>query len=357
MLDLYFSQIREDTAVERMVTTLVKPLRIVSIASGGCTSFSLLNDTVDVVYSVDLNPAQCSLVELKKAAMMVLNREEYLAFIGEKKHADRQLMFKQIRGQLPTYAKDYWDRHPQEIDAGINQCGVTERFYRFVGANIRNHAVPDQVWNDLFSCTSLDEQNALFDKHFTTDAWKTAAHILLSKTTHLLFFPAFMFTHTEENDFGAFFAGQFEKEVRTKPMGSNYFLSQLLFSSYIYDRPEGMPYYLTREGYDTVKRNLHKLVIVAKPLQPFLQDVKRIDAFYFSNVFDWAGAADCEAICKGVLQAKSAKAVLLYRNMLSAPPLPEFIMSRYDIDGALSARCLEQERSMMYRNITVGEVQ
>lgn len=165
--EIYFSQIREDSIVERQITATYQPNRIVVIGSGGCTALSILNDHVDVVYCIDINPAQCALIELKKVAM------------------------------------------------------------RFIGNNIRKNVYGDEIWQALFHYTTLQEQKEFFEKYLTTEAWKTALRVLLSKTTHLQFFPSFMFANAREDDFGLFFSHQFEKELHSKLVYNSLLASSL----------------------------------------------------------------------------------------------------------------------------------
>ena len=356
MHDLYFAQIREDSLVERALVAERAPARILCIGSGGCTALSLLSDRVEQVLAVDANPAQCALMELKKEAVRELTRAEYLAFIGEQPGQPRVEVFRRLAGRLTPPALEYWDAHASDIETGINQCGATERFYRFVGTNLRRSVCGDEVWRALLDCPDIAAQRALYEKHFTTEAWRTAIRVLLSRTTHLQFFPAFMFAQATENDLGGFFAAQFEREITRSRVFSNYFLSQFLFASYLPDRDEGMPGYLSEEGYAAAKRNIDKLVIVRGTLQDVLPRVDGIDAFFLSNVFDWAGPADRSKICEAILGAQAREAILLYRNMLSAHPLPDGFMRRLSIDAAQCERLCALERSMMYRQVVAAEL-
>ncbi len=354
MADIYFAQIREDSRVERALASLYLPKTIVSIGSGGCTSFSLLSDEVDTVYAVDANPAQAALIECKKAAIFALSRTEYLAFIGETDCKDRLAVYRGIAHLLPDYAREYWNEHSDDITVGINQCGATERFYRFIGSNIRNNIYDDEIWHALFACSSVDDQVEFHRKYLTSEKWQTAVRLLLSKTTHLQFFPAFMFAQASEHDFGMFFGAMFTKELHTKLVHNNYFLSQLLFASYLYEQPEGVPFYLTDEGYAQAKRNLHKLSVIPRTLQHVLPELSSVDAFFLSNVFDWAREAERHSICEAILKAASDHAAVLYRNMLSRHPLPGFFMERFMVDESRSSEMAGLERSMMYQRITVG---
>ncbi|MEH7238342.1 DUF3419 family protein [Bacillus sp. JJ1562] len=355
MSSIFFSQIREDSLVEREISKIAKPKKVLVIGSGGCTAFSILNDSVDQVLCVDVNPAQCALIELKKAAIQHLTRNEFLAFIGEVACQNRVQLYDAVVNDLPDYAREYWKKHIHEIELGINHCGVNERFYRFIGENICRNIYDETVWRELFSANNLKEQQEFYEKYMTTSEWRTAAKILLSKTTHLQFFPSFMFANASESDFAEFFLSQFEKEVKTKLIHNNYFLTQILFSSYLFDHDEGVPFYLSEEGYESVKRNIEKLSIHSLSIQELLNKEHSIDAFYLSNVFDWSDIKGTESICNGILRAKSEKAVVLFRNMLSTSQLPDVFMKHFIYDEELSMRCEGLERSMLYQKITVGQ--
>jgi S-adenosylmethionine:diacylglycerol 3-amino-3-carboxypropyl transferase len=133
-------------------------------------------------------------------------------------------------------------------------------------------------------------------------------------------------------------------------------LSQVLFGSYIDDEPEGTPRYLGETGYEDVRRNLDKLVIVPKSLEAFLFEERGIDAFFLSNVFDWMNEANRARLCELILKAGAKRAAILYRNMLSAHALPSFFGRRFARNDDLSAELMDLERSMMYRRISAGEL-
>ncbi|MBX7230002.1 MAG: BtaA family protein [Burkholderiaceae bacterium] len=354
MYEIYFSQIREDSKVERYFKNPHASERIVCIGSGGCTAFSLLDDSVRNVYAVDVNRAQCALIELKRAAIGKLDRNAFLGFIGEISMLHRIEVYEDLRDSLPSYARKYWDQHRVKIAHGINYVGVTERFYRLVGENLRNSVCGEAAIKALFSCASVEEQRQLFQSEFNTEAWRTAIRVLMSKSTQLVFYPSFWFADSGEGDFGAFFLEQFDKEIQTKRICDNYFLSQLFFGSYIHNQTEGAPHYLSPEGFASAKRNLDKLTVINNSLQSGLQKLADIDAFFLSNVFDWGKEADRFSVCDAVLKAKSDEALLLYRNMYSQVSLSPMLVDRFDADEVLSRELHWMERSMLYRRLTAG---
>jgi S-adenosylmethionine:diacylglycerol 3-amino-3-carboxypropyl transferase len=356
MSALFFAQIREDSRVERRVIEAHPARRIVCIGSGGCTAFSLLSDAVEAIVCVDSNPAQCALIELKRVALLELEREAYLRFIGERPDPSRTETYTRLAPALPDSARAYWDARSGEVASGINHCGVTEQFYRFVGGNLRGVVCPDDVWQQLFDCRNLDEQRELYERYFQREGFQMALRVLLSKTSHVVFFPAFMFAQSSELDYGRFFAEKFEREVLGRPMSNNYFLSQLLFASYRHDVVEGVPHYLSPEGYGSARRNAHKLVVVPRPVEDFLVEEAGIDAFFLSNVFDWLTPEQRERLCRAVISASAPGAALAYRSMLSPPALPAEFLERVRVDEGASRALLEIERSMSYGRVTLGEI-
>jgi S-adenosylmethionine-diacylglycerol 3-amino-3-carboxypropyl transferase len=355
MSELHFAQIREDAWVERELADSARPRRSVVIASGGCTALSVLDDQAEEVLAVDSSPAQCALVALRKAAIEELDRAAYLAFIGEHPSSNRLATFEKLAARLPDEARAYWRARPAALAEGVQYAGTTERFYRYVAGHLR-HLVGDAALELLLSMADLETQRRLYAQLFETEAVRAALRVLLAKSTHLLFFPAFMFEHAQEHDFAAFFTGQFERELATRPVAGNYFLSQLLFGRYVEGHARGFPPYLTPEGYARTRRNIHKLTVRCAPLHVALESAREVDAFFLSNVFDWCTPELMASCARALLPAARQGALILHRNMLNARPLPEALAVRYTHDRQRSAELLSSERSFLYRNVQLGRL-
>jgi S-adenosylmethionine:diacylglycerol 3-amino-3-carboxypropyl transferase len=353
---LYFAQIREDAEIERAIVAAAGAARIVTVGSGGCTALSLLTDRVTSVAAVDSSPAQCALIELRRAALAELSRTEHLAFVGETVGGHRLAVYEQrLRGALPRFVRDYWDQRPDAIDGGINLSGVTERFYRFLGENLRRSVVAEDVWRSLFDPTlDLGAQADLVARHFDTDAFRMAVRVLLSKTTHLEFFPTAMFLQVSEHHFGDYFLERFRDALLRRPQSDNYFLHQVLFGHYMLDRPRGVPHYLSASGYAEAKRNVQKLHVHAASLQDLLPAERGLDAAFLSNVFDWAPPPEREVIAERAVASLRRGGALLYRCMLADPPLPEAVRRSMSIDERWGRELCAAERALLYRRVVVA---
>lgn len=346
---IHFAQIREDSWVEHSVAQAACPQRSAVIASGGCTALSLLFDHTDRLIAIDASPAQCALVEVRKAAIRHLTRDQYLAFIGERMDSGRLQTWTKLAPDLPAYARNYWSAHPEWIAQGIQYAGTTERFYRFISGHLQGLLGPDAL-SELLQAPTISEQQRVYARHFAKEVTREVLRVLLSKSTHLLFFPAFMFGKAQEHDFSAFFIGQFEREVQSRPLLDNYFLSQLFFGRYLDNHARGLPPYLTPDGYACAKRNIDKLEVRVAPLHEALREERDLDAFFLSNVFDWCAGELMEATSAAVSCAARPGATLLYRNMLSESA----IAHRFVRDDLRSKHLHEQDRSILYRNLSIG---
>jgi S-adenosylmethionine-diacylglycerol 3-amino-3-carboxypropyl transferase len=350
---IYFAQVREDAEIERAVVRETRATVIVTIASGGCTALSLLTDRAGSVAAVDTSAAQCALVELRRAALVGLCREEHLAFIGERRSDDRLQTYDRLRGRLPDSARAYWDARLPQIAEGIQHAGVTERFYRFVGKSLRHSVTGEEVWERLFDPGDRATQRELLDRHFRTEGFRAALRVILSKTSHLEFFPASMFAQASEHEFGDFFWERFESGLVRLDQRDNYFLHQVLFGRYLgVDR--GTPWYLSPDGYEEARRNAHKLAVIEAGIADYLEGHPGAGAVFLSNVFDWAPPSAQVRIAESTVRSLARGGAFVFRNMLADPPLPEPLRSGVLIHEAWGSALLAVERSLLYRRLVVG---
>ena len=351
---LLFALVREDPAVERSLVARWGARRIVVVGSGGCTALSLLSDAVDEVCVVDGSAAQMALVALRAAAVRSLDRDGYMRFVGALDAGDgaRLAAWNRVRPELPADARAYWDACPDAIDAGVDASGVTESFYQYVGRSLTRSDWPADVWRSLLEAPSMDAQRAIFARHFADDRFRVALEMLLSRGTHELFYPPSIFAHVAEHDFARFFARRFREYGEKQLFRANYFLSQIVFGRYEDGVPEGVPPYLTEAGYADARRNLHKLRLVTGRLEHALDGAPASDAFFLSNVLDWASPEQAARVGTAVARASRPGAVVLLRHMLGRPGFPPSFDVRFDAGASRDAQ--ETERSFLYGAISIG---
>jgi S-adenosylmethionine-diacylglycerol 3-amino-3-carboxypropyl transferase len=356
MPEIYFAQIREDGRAERELTTSSGARRIACIGSGGCTALSLLSDQVSELIVADANPAQCALIELKVAALRDLDRDVFLGFIGERPYARRVSTYRSLRPLLSDFAQKFWGTRTDCIATGVNKIGVTERYYDFVGRNVRHSVIAQDVLEELFSTDSMEQQRALLEAHFKSECWNIAMRVLLSKQSNLLFYPAFWYARAEEHEFGDLLLPKLMQGLKHHPAAHNYFLSQLLLGRYLNLDQDGAPHYLSKDGYAAAQRNLDKMRLVNLPIQAILGQERGIEAFFLSNIFDWGKEVHAREVWDAVLNSAAPGAAFLYRNMYRESGISIRAPDRIRVNDTLSHDFQAQERSMLYRHIKTGTV-
>src|SRR6478609_9157719 len=86
---LVFTHNWEDPESDHAALQIKRNDAVVAITSGGCNVLGFLLFDPQVIYSIDINPAQSYLLELKIAAMKALDFEEFISFAGLKNYEHR----------------------------------------------------------------------------------------------------------------------------------------------------------------------------------------------------------------------------------------------------------------------------
>ena len=94
---------------------------VLTLTSGGCNSISKCLDGVKAVYSVDCNPAQNSLLELKRTAIRRLSYEDVWLMFGEGKHPNFERLFEsELAPFMSQKAIKFWRSHRSALDTTRN---------------------------------------------------------------------------------------------------------------------------------------------------------------------------------------------------------------------------------------------
>lgn len=99
----------EDSRVDARILNLKSDDVVLAICSAGDNILSYLLQSPARVHAVDLNPAQCHLLELKVAGYQALSYDDFWKIFGEGKHPNfRQLLISKLSPHLSSRAFQYW---------------------------------------------------------------------------------------------------------------------------------------------------------------------------------------------------------------------------------------------------------
>ncbi len=119
-----------------------------------------------------------------------------------------------------------------------------------------------------------------------------------------------------------------------------------------------MPPYLAAERYDALRATLDRIEVVTGELGDVLRALpdSSVDAFNYSNVFEWVPGDTFEAMLRATHRVATPGARLCYRNLLVLRRHPPNLDRLFTPHRALAARLLDADRSFVYRNFEVASV-
>ena len=175
---LNYSLGNEDWHVEAQALKVQPQDKVLCVTASGDRPLHLLMTACAEIHSIDMNPIQNYLLELKVAALRNLDFEAYLAFLGCSSCQFRLATYKKIKTDLSEHARQYWDKHKKLIKKGIIYQGRVERITNF-GAKIIKFIRKKDV-NHLFSFSDLESQKNYIARHWDTTWWNKVFNIILN---------------------------------------------------------------------------------------------------------------------------------------------------------------------------------
>ena len=123
---LIYNTCWEDPRIDRELLELDGDSRVVVITSAGCNVLDYLMDGPAEIHSVDVNPRQNALLQLKLALIETGDYNDF--FRGSSAGdgtTDFQALYKRLADQLPPEARDFWS----DKAGYFSQRGLKKSFY------------------------------------------------------------------------------------------------------------------------------------------------------------------------------------------------------------------------------------
>jgi S-adenosylmethionine-diacylglycerol 3-amino-3-carboxypropyl transferase len=347
---LFFAQVREDPKLEiaAFAGRWNGPIAVVS--SAGCTALSLLAAGAAEVVGVDVNRTQNHLVELKAAAIAGLEPGSALGLLGgaPMTAALRRQAYGQVRDALTPGARGHWDAHPQAIDAGVLQAGVTERLMRLIARSLRV-IHPSHRIDTLLSLRTLDEQREFYRREWDTAGWRLLFQALCNRLVLRRTYDERFFAHVEDPSYARHFRQVAEHTLTDLDISGNYFLHHLLTGRY---PANCLPPYLS------AKVPVDGLSLVDGAFTDYLR--ARPDAsmagFALSNICEWLTPDQIDELFAEIVRTARPGARLVFRNFVGWTEVPPRWRDAIREDRARGEQLMRTDRSLCQRRFALCEV-
>lgn len=332
--------------------------RLFCISSGGCNAIGFLRFAPDRIDSLDINPAQTWLIELKQAAFRRLDHPAMLAFLGLRPHPDRVKTYRnELTRDLSAEARNFWDANQALIEKGILFQGRFERFIRLAALFIRLLQGPAKT-RRAFELEGPEEQARFFDEHWNNRRWRFLMDTLFNKKR--LAKRGLNADYFTFDDGSRSFSESFQRRARHAftelPVKDNHFLALYLLGSYLNE--DAVPEYLKEENFEAIKRNIDRLHPVTGDAKYWLegQPEGEIDGFALSNICELMDLQDTHKLFTEIARTGSEGARLCFRNLMVPREVPGELAPFVRKDEELSVAIAAADRSFIYGKVAAYRV-
>jgi S-adenosylmethionine-diacylglycerol 3-amino-3-carboxypropyl transferase len=349
----------EDTETELAALDLQKGARVLSITASGSRSLGLLEANPSEVISVDLNPSQNFLLDLKRAsALGARDWEQHASFLGllPTSTAVRRSQYVRVRRHLEPDARAYWDGRDRAITRGVTNIGRQDRIVA-TGASVAWRVLPESKLRPLFEMDDLEEQAQYFDAHIDTPVARSVARLATSKWALRWIYGKDLYEQAGFFAMGEMIFENIAKHAHARLMRENFFLSRVLLGEYI-DPQKFNSYYLRESAFQEFRERSHAINPVTAPLEEVLAGLpdNSLDGLSLSDIFDWIAPRDFDRLLHEIVRVAKDGARLCYRICLVDRQPGAEHAEHLKADRALSARLHVLDRSCFYRDLYVGTV-
>lgn len=359
-MSLFYSRLsysfgNEDWKTESKALQIRKGDSAVCITASGDRPLHLLLDDCSELVSVDLNPIQNYLLQLKIAAMKNLEFDQYLSFLGINKHEDRKRSLKILTNHMEAEAAQFWLKNEKIVDKGVLFQGAVEKFTKLFSCFVK--LIRRKKVNRLFNINCLEEQKKFVKEQWDVYFWRKFFEIAMNPKISQIFFkdPGLQGNLVSSIKPGTYIYDRMNQSMNQHLAKDNLLLSMIFNGKVTQD---AFPPYLQKESVEKIKLNLNRLHIKTDNIINFLESEpeNRFDCFSLSDVISYVSEDDYRRLVKEVYRTAKPGARFSFRQFLSNRTIPESLSPSFNRNHELEKELEAVDRCFVYR-FMVGKIE
>lgn len=328
--------------------------RCLSIASAGDNSLALLARSPARVVALDLSPAQLACLELRVAAYRELAHSEMLELLGLAPSQRRLPLYGRCRSLLPSDVRQFWDRRPNAVAAGVGQVGKFERYLATFRRCLLPLVHPRSRVEALLESRSRDAREAFYDQQWDTRRWRLLFRAFFSRFVmgRLGRDPSFL-DHVEGTVADRILS-RCRHGLTVLDPSCNPYLQWILLGENL----RVLPFALRPENFDAIRESLPALEIRHQSVEGFLtgQASGSFDAYNLSDMFEYVPLATYHETLRQLVRVGRPGARLAYWNMLAPRHRPPAMAAQLRPLADLSRRLHCRDRAFFYSDFVLEEI-
>jgi S-adenosylmethionine-diacylglycerol 3-amino-3-carboxypropyl transferase len=327
--------------------------RCLSIVSGGDNTLALLASAPELVVGVDINAAELACLDLKRAAIAVLEYPDALAFLGFTPSARRAATYASLRGALGDDARAFWDRNPGLVEHGVIHAGKFERYF----AHFRRWVLPlvhtRRTTEKLLHHKTQSERTRFYERTWDTAAWRAVFRVFFSELVMGRMGRDPEFFRYVEGSVSDRILARVRHALTTLPGEDNPYMRYILTGSF----GAALPLYMRPESFDRIRASLDRLRVVHGTIDDAERALGvRYDACNLSDIFEYMNDSDFEHVTSELFRVCREGARLAYWNMLVPRSVARRHPARAIRDDELSERLFARDRAFFYQAFHLDRV-
>lgn len=351
---LSYSLGNEDWKTEQDALKIEPHDTVLCITASGDRPLNLLMNDCRQIVSIDANPIQNHLLNLKIGAMQAFSYEEYLSFLGAVSQKGRKESLKLLLPLLDKDSAEFWLKNQKMIDKGVLYQGAVERLTKIIAATMG--FMRRKTLKKLLSINDLDEQRKFVKEYWDRKWWRKIFEWALhpSISPFVIEDPGLLNVGSKINP-GTYIYDRIMHSLDNCLANQNP-LFCLIFQGYV--PPEAYSPYLTRSGTEVIKQRISRITIRTGEIVQYLESLSEptFDCFSLSDIASYMDAPHFMRLLRAVNKAAKPGARFCIRQFLSAQQMPLEMQALFERDLPLEKRLENEDRCFLYRFL-VGTVQ
>lgn len=339
----------EDADILSEALDIPKGKRILSIASAGDNSFSLLLKEPELIVAVDVSEVQLFLVELKKACIKHLSQPDTLRFLGFTESTDRKLLFERIRHSLSHEALEHWQKNFAQIEEGVIHQGKFERYFQLFVRKILSWIHSRKTIAALFKEKSAEEQKAFYRNTWNSWRWRLLFKIFFSRWVMGKFGRDPEFLKQVSVNVSDYIFSRAERELSGTQLFRNFILRYNLTAAF----GNLLPHYLQPQHYERIKAQIDRITVHRGFAEDAINTYGNFDAMNLSNIFEYLDATQFTKLAGKLHAGLKPGGRLAYWNLMVDRRISALFPESLEHLTALSETLKSKDKGFFYSNFIV----
>lgn len=327
---------------------------ILSIASAGDNSLSLLSQNPDFVLAIDLNPTQLAATELKKIAFKHLSYEFILRFLGVHPEEKRKSIYSSLRKYLSSETATFWDSHLDLIEQGIIHIGKFEHYFQL----FRRLCLPlihsRKRIEALLRKKNKEERHFFYEKKWNNWRWNMLFKLFFSRKMMGRLGRDPEFFKYVETDVAVKILSRAKEGLTLVPTDENPYLEYILKGNF----KQALPHYLRRENFSSIQKNIDRLILFKGDVAQAIREYShlRFDGWNLSDIFEYMSPDEYEQGLETIIKASNPQARIAFWNMLCPRGEIHSLKDHLTFLHEESASLLREDKAFFYQAFRIGVV-